>query len=68
MPLTYKFLKIRRKSRLLANHKQLFFADTFDNVQDFYQNDKPRFLQLLDEYLDLTELVPKSFEDSYYRY
>ena len=53
---------------MFAKSKQLSFADTFDNVQDFYQNDKPKFLQLLDEYLDLYELIPKSFEDSYYRY
>jgi len=53
---------------LFAKSKQLSFADKFDNIQDFYQHDKPKFLQLLDQYLDLYELIPKSFEDSYYRY
>jgi hypothetical protein len=53
---------------LIAKHKQLSLADLFDNVQDFYQNDKPHFLSLLEQYIDLNQLVPSSFADSYYSY
>ena len=53
---------------MIAKLKQLSLADLFDNVQDFYQNDKPQFLSLLEQYIDLNELVPGSFADSYYSY
>ena len=46
--------------------KQLSLFETFNECNELLLNDKPKFLQLLDEYLNLKSLIPFSFYTSYY--
>jgi len=45
--------------------KQTSIFDTFQECKDVYQDDKPQFLQLLSEHLDLISLIPASFVWAY---
>ena len=45
----------------MITHKQLSLADIFTDCQNKFENDKYRFLQLLDNAIDLDEIVPPSF-------
>ena len=42
-------------------HKQLSLEDIFSNCQNIFENDKPEFLSLLEQHIDLDEFVPVSF-------
>lgn len=46
---------------------QLSLSDTFKECKDCFQNDKPKFLQMLTQHLDLSELIPQSFYWAYYK-
>lgn len=46
--------------------KQLTLADIFEDCQEFYESDKPHFLTLLENHIDLDEIVPISFRRHYY--
>lgn len=48
--------------------KQLSFGDLYEQAKDWAQNDKPQFLEMLDQYLDLSEFIPASFYNAYYKY
>ncbi|SIQ76792.1 hypothetical protein SAMN05421834_1466, partial [Halanaerobium kushneri] len=48
--------------------KQLSFGDLYEQAKDWAQNDKPQFLEMLDQYLDLSEFIPFSFYTAYYKY
>ena len=41
--------------------KQLSFADVFDNCRETFENDKHRFLAMLENTIDLGKIVPFSF-------
>lgn len=45
----------------MISHKQLSLAEVFDDCQNKFDNDKYRFLALLDETINLDEIVPVSF-------
>ena len=45
---------------------QLSLADIFSDCQDIYESDKPKFLSLLQQYIDLDEIVPASFRKHFY--
>jgi hypothetical protein len=47
-------------------HKQLSLADIFSDCQNILENDKPEFLSLLEEHIDLEQLVPYSFYSHFY--
>ncbi len=47
--------------------KQISIFDTYQECMDLSQNNKPKFLELLSQHLDLASLVPASFVWSYYR-
>jgi Transposase domain (DUF772). len=42
-------------------HKQLSLADIFTDCQNEFNNDKYKFLDILDQTIDLDEIVPASF-------
>jgi hypothetical protein len=42
-------------------HKQLSLEDIFSDCQNIFENDKPEFLSLLEQHINLEELVPISF-------
>lgn len=46
--------------------KQLSLADIFEDCKDFYESDKPHFLTLLENHIDLDEIIPTSFYKHYY--
>ena len=46
--------------------KQISLADIFDECSDLFESDKPNFLKLLSKYIDITELIPPSFNYHYY--
>ena len=46
--------------------KQLSLADIFSDCQDVYDSDKPQFLSLLQQYINLDEIVPVSFQKHFY--
>ena len=42
-------------------YNQLSLFDSYQECKDAFQNDKPKFLQLLTEHLDLASIVPGLF-------
>jgi len=47
--------------------KQLFLSDIYDNCIELTDNDKPFFLSLLDEHIQLSDLISSSFYDAFYK-
>ena len=47
-------------------YNQLSLADIFSDCQEIYESDKPAFLSLLQEHIDLDEIVPASFRKHFY--
>lgn len=47
-------------------YKQLSVADIFTDCQDKFENDKPAFLSLLEEHIDLDEIIPITFRKHFY--
>ena len=47
-------------------YNQLSLADIFSDCQEIYGSDKPAFLSLLQEHIDLDEIVPASFRKHFY--
>lgn len=50
----------------MITHNQLSMADVFSDCQEILDFDKPHFLDLLDNYINLSEIVPASFREHYY--
>ena len=46
--------------------KQLSLADIFEDCKDIFESDKPQFLTLLENHIDLDEIIPFSFYNHYY--
>ena len=46
--------------------KQLSLADIFEDCKDIYESDKPQFLTLLENHIDLDKIIPTSFYKHYY--
>lgn len=47
-------------------HKQLSLADILSNCQNIFENDKPAFLSLLEQHINLDEIVSLSFHHHFY--
>ena len=47
-------------------YKQLSLADIFSDCQDKFENDKPKFLSLLESHIDIDEIIPISFKKHFY--
>ena len=47
-------------------YNQLSLADIFADFQEIYESDKPQFLSLLQQHIDLDEIVPASFRKHFY--
>lgn len=47
-------------------HKQLSLGDFFTDCQNIFENDKPAFLSLLENHIDLDEIIPASFYSHFY--
>jgi hypothetical protein len=46
-------------------YNQISLSDTYQECKNSYQNDKPKFLELLTQNLDLPSLIPQTFYWSY---
>lgn len=46
--------------------KQLSLADIFEDCKNIYDSDKPQFLTLIKNHIDLDEIIPVSFYHHYY--
>lgn len=47
-------------------YKQLSLNDIFTDCQDKFENDKPAFLSLLENHIDMDEIIPISFRNHFY--
>ena len=47
-------------------HKQLSLTDIFSDCQEKFINDKPAFLSLLENHIDIDEIIPISFRNHFY--
>ena len=47
-------------------YKQLSLADIFQDCQDKFDHDKPAFLSLLEQHIDLDEIIPITFRNHFY--
>ena len=47
-------------------YKQLSLADIYSDCQDKFENDKPKFLSLLESHIDIDEIIPISFYNHFY--
>ena len=47
-------------------YNQLSLADIFSDCQKIYESDKPQFLFLLQQHIDLDEIVPASFRNDFF--
>jgi len=47
-------------------YKQLSVADILQDCQDKFNNDKPAFLALLEQHIDLDEIIPITFRNHFY--
>lgn len=50
----------------MITQKQLTLADFFEDCQEIFDNDKPQFLSLLENHIDLDSIIPLSFRQHYY--
>ncbi len=50
----------------MITYNQLELVDVFKECQDFFETDKPQFLKLLEENVDLETLIPRTFSQHYY--
>jgi len=49
-----------------SNLKQLSLADIYTDIDEYFQQDKPKLIKLFDQYIDLFELIPQIFSNHYY--
>ena len=47
-------------------YKQLSLADIYSDCKTFFESDKPKFLSLLENTINLDEFIPLSFYDHFY--
>ena len=47
-------------------HKQLSLADIFEDCQNIFEEDKPQFLSLLEQHIDMNEIIPLTFYNHFY--
>ena len=47
-------------------YKQLSLANIFQDCQNKFNNDKPAFLSLLEQHIDLDEIIPITFRNHFY--
>ena len=50
----------------MISQKQLSLADIFEDCKDIFESDKPQFLTLLENHIDLDEFISISFYNHYY--
>jgi len=49
-----------------ANVNQLCLTDIYSDIDEYFQQDKPKLIKLFEEHILLQELIPQSFFNNYY--
>jgi len=44
-----------------SNLKQLSLANIYSNIDEYFQQDKPKLIELFEQYIDLSALIPQRF-------
>ena len=44
-----------------ANLNQLSFTDIYSNIDEYFQQDKPKLIKLFEQHIDLQNLIHKAF-------
>lgn len=52
---------------LQANQKQLSLMDVYSDLEQYLAYDKPKLFKLFEQYINLDELIPRSFYNNYYK-
>ena len=60
------YLMTERSYKRMFKPKQLSLSDIYADCLDSFDNDKPGFLSLLAEHIDINELIPLSFREHFY--
>ena len=47
-------------------HNQLTLADIFTDCQKIFEEDKPEFLKLLEQHININDYIPPSFRKRFY--
>ena len=50
----------------MITYKQLTMCDIFEDCQNIFDSNKPQFLSLLENHIDLDSIIPASFYKNYY--
>ena len=50
----------------MITYNQLSLADILQDCQEKFDDDKPAFLQMLEEHIALDDIIPQSFYNHYY--
>ena len=50
----------------MISQKQLSLADIFEDCKDIFESDKPQFITLLKNHINLDEIISVSFYNHYY--
>lgn len=50
------------------NYAQLSLPDVYEQCQRLFENDKPKFLALLESTVDIADFIPQSFYNAFYRH
>ena len=50
----------------MISHKQISFAEILSNYQKKFGNDKPQFLSLLENIININEFIPYTFVGNFY--
>lgn len=50
----------------MISYKQLSVTDIFEDCQTIFVQDKPQFLSLLEQHIDLDEIIPVTFYNHFY--
>ena len=48
---------IPKGDTIMITQKQLTLADIFEDCQEIFESDKPQFLTLLENHIDLDEII-----------
>jgi hypothetical protein len=54
------------ENSMQPNLKQLSLTDIYTDLDEYFHQDKPKLIKLFDQYIDLSELIPRSFLNHYY--
>jgi len=48
-------------------YNQLSISDVYDECKDLFENDKPKFITLLEQTIDFADFIPHSFYNAFYQ-